>query len=102
MKTRHACLIRTLLTLLYPNFLGNVQEASRLLGCKDVRVNCLDEVHVHNVDVSVSDLNINNVTDCMPSLVSHSGLDENHFVAGTVDFLSSQFALELDSRAYVG
>lgn len=24
--------------------LGNVQEASRLLGCKDVRVNCLDEV----------------------------------------------------------
>lgn len=23
---------------------GNVQEASRLLGCKDVRVNCLDEV----------------------------------------------------------
>uniref|UniRef100_UPI001446D9C4 ankyrin repeat and MYND domain-containing protein 2-like n=1 Tax=Epinephelus lanceolatus TaxID=310571 RepID=UPI001446D9C4 len=22
---------------------GNVQEASRLLGCKDVRVNCLDE-----------------------------------------------------------
>ena len=24
--------------------LGNVHEASRLLGCKDVRVNCLDEV----------------------------------------------------------
>ncbi len=27
--------------------LGNVQEASRLLGCKDVRVNCLDEVTKH-------------------------------------------------------
>lgn len=26
---------------------GNVQEASRLLGCKDVRVNCLDEVTEH-------------------------------------------------------
>lgn len=26
---------------------GNVQEASRLLGCKDVRVNCLDEVREH-------------------------------------------------------
>lgn len=25
-------------------FAGNVQEASRLLGSKDVRVNCLDEV----------------------------------------------------------
>ncbi len=25
-------------------FVGNVQEASRLLGSKDVRVNCLDEV----------------------------------------------------------
>lgn len=28
-------------------YLGNVQEASRLLGCKDVRVNCLDEVRMH-------------------------------------------------------
>lgn len=26
---------------------GDVQEASRLLGCKDVRVNCLDEVGEH-------------------------------------------------------
>ena len=30
--------------ILFLLYLGNVQEASRLLGCKDVRVNCLDEV----------------------------------------------------------